>query len=143
MENQSLIKKIINFAEIINDKYPCLVAYLFGSIATNHQNNMSDIDIALMFKESYSDEQKLFIRGELMDLGQGFLNMPVDIVCLDSASVFLKFEIIKNGILLIDNENRASIESLILREYFDFKYYSDIYDEAIIKSIKNNTYIGG
>ncbi|MHC1681721.1 MAG: nucleotidyltransferase family protein [Clostridiaceae bacterium] len=141
MDNLVLIEKTRTFIEKVNKKYPIKLAYLFGSVAKNQNNKMSDIDIALIFSEKNDPLKTSFIQGELIDLGSSFFNMPVDILCLDKASIFLKYQVIKDGVLLADCDERASFESLILREYFDFKYYSDIYDQAIIESIKNKTYL--
>ena len=35
-----------------------------------------------------------------------------------------------------DSRKRAEFESLALREYFDFRYYSKIYNKAMIEAIK-------
>ncbi len=54
----------------------------------------------------------------------------------DSASLLLKYEVIKTGIPLKESKKRAAFESLALREYFDFRYYAEIYNEAMIESIQ-------
>lgn len=38
---------------------------------------------------------------------------------------------------------RVDFEVSVLREYLDFKYYSDIYNEAIVNSIRKNDFFGG
>lgn len=143
MENSKIIAKAQKYLEDISIKYPIELAYVFGSVSVNQNNAMSDIDIGVKFKNKYTDLEDALIRGEIIDKGEAVLKMPVDVVSLDKASVFLKYQIVKDGKVLIDSENRATIESLILREYFDFKYYSDIFDEALIKSLKEETYSGG
>ncbi|ARC86738.1 nucleotidyltransferase domain protein [Clostridium argentinense CDC 2741] len=137
------IENIKKFIYIINDKYSIDLAYLFGSVARNQYNKDSDIDIAIKFKNKYSKMDEIFIRGEIIDIGKAYFKRNVDIVSLDNAPIALKYEIIKDGILLIDCYERVSIESLIIREYFDFKYFSDIYDKEIIKRLKDGTYFGG
>ena len=137
-----LLNKIKCFIEDINKKYTIELAYLFGSIAKGEANNMSDIDIAIKFMNEYSSLEDIFIRGEIIDLGQGIFHMPMDVVNLDNASVFLKHEIVKHGIVLKDCYERATFESLVFREYFDFKYYSDTYDKNVVARLKNKTYFG-
>jgi len=137
------IENIKKFIYKINDKYSIDLAYLFGSVARNQYNKESDIDIAIKFKNKYSKMDEIFIRGEIIDIGKAYFERNVDIVSLDNAPISLKYEIIKDGILLIDCYERVSIESLIIREYFDFKYFSDIYDKEIIKRLKDGTYFGG
>jgi len=137
------IENIKKFIYKINDKYSIDLAYLFGSVARNQYNKESDIDIAIKFKNKYSKMDEIFIRGEIIDIGKAYFKRNVDIVSLDNAPIALKYEIIKDGILLIDCYERVSIESLIIRVYFDFKYFSDIYDKEIIKRLKDGTYFGG
>lgn len=137
------IENIKKFIYKINDKYSIDLAYLFGSVARNQYNKESDIDIAIKFKNKYSKMDEIFIRGEIIDIGKAYFKRNVDIVSLDNAPIALKYEIIKDGILLIDCYERVSIESLIIREYFDFKYFSDIYDKEIVKRLKDGTYFAG
>ena len=138
-----LLKKVIKFIEDIDKKYPIEFAYIFGSIVSNENNNMSDIDIAIKFKYDYTCLKDALIRGEIIDLGQSIFNMPLDVLNLAKASIFLKHQVVKYGIVLVDCDERSDFESLVFREYFDFKYYSDIYDEAMLKNIKANTFFGG
>lgn len=137
------IEDIKKFIYKINDKYSIDLAYLFGSVARNQHNKDSDIDIAIKFKNKYSKIDEMFIRGEIIDIGKAYFKRNVDIISLDNAPIALKYEIIKDGIIIIDCYERVSIESLIIREYFDFKYFSDMYDEEIIKRLKDGTYFGG
>ena len=43
--------------------------------------------------------------------------------------MFLKYKIIQEGIVIKDSRERIAFESIVLREYFDFKYYSDYYNK--------------
>jgi len=143
MRKDELLNKIILFVQDINKKYPLELSYLFGSIAKGEDNNMSDIDIAIKFKNTYTSLNDALIRGEIIDLGQAIFNMQMDIVNLDRASIFLKHQVVKYGIVIMDYPDRASFESLVFREYFDFQYYSDIYDDNIAQRLKNKTYFAG
>ena len=86
-------------------------------------NNMSDIDIAVKFKSNYTILQYVLIRGEIIDLGQAIFNKPMDIVNLDKSSIFLKHQVVRHEIVLKDCYDRVTFESLVFKEYFDFKYY--------------------
>jgi len=143
MRKDELLNKIILFVQDINKKYPLELSYLFGSIAKGEDNNMSDIDIAIKFENTYMSLNDALIRGEIIDLGQAIFNMQMDIVNLDRASIFLKHQVVKYGIVIMDYPDRASFESLVFREYFDFQYYSDIYDDNIAQRLKNKTYFAG
>lgn len=143
MIEEELLNKIKYFIEDISGKYPIELAYLFGSKANGEENNMSDIDIAIKLKDKYTGLEDALIRGEIMDLGQAIFNIPMDVVSLNMASIFLKYQVVKCGIVLKDSYDRSTFESLVFREYFDFKYYSDSYDDSIVGSIKRKTYFRG
>lgn len=145
MIKQEFIYQCKNFIEKIDAKYPIKLAYLFGSRATGTENLMSDVDIAIIFKNSYSNMDRVMARGDIIEEGKAFFKLNVDVISLDNASITLKHEVIKNGIIIKDTTDaaRAEFESITLREYFDFKYYSDIYNESMIKNIKSGKYFGG
>lgn len=115
-------------------------AYIFGSYARGEQNDNSDIDIAIMPSLIDNDMMtELFIRGNLIEIGKVIFKKDVDIVFLNIDSIFLKYEVINDGIVIKDSDDRVSFESLVLRQYFDFKYYSDFYNNEILSFIKNRS----
>lgn len=113
-------------------------AYIFGSYARGEQKENSDIDIAIMPQKSYEAIEEVFIRGSLIEIGKEVFKKNVDVVFLNTDSIFLKYEIIRDGIIIKDSIDRISYESLVMREYLDFKYYSDYYNEVVLNSMKAN-----
>lgn len=97
-------------------------AYLFGSVAREEQNSLSDIDIAVYICEGCDPaEAKLDIVGKLMDrLGR----RRFDLVILNTAPLPLAARVIRCRKVLADRDqfSRHRYESLILREYFDFSF---------------------
>lgn len=142
MTANEFIEKLKKFISEIDVNHPIELAYLFGSFARGTQNDESDIDLAVLFKNKHSDIEEITIRGELSDRGEFILGRKVDIVSLEKAPLLLKYEIVKDGVVLKDSSERGNFESLVLREYFDFKYYSEIYNKAVIESIKSKDYFG-
>ncbi|MEA4825341.1 MAG: nucleotidyltransferase domain-containing protein [Clostridium sp.] len=140
MLSKEIEYQAIKFIEKINENYKIKFAYLFGSRARGDFHKESDIDLALYFEENYNGVKEVFIKGNIIEEGKKYFGIPVDIVYLNKAPLILKHEIVKEGIVLKDSYDRADFESLVLREYFDFKYYSDQYDRAIIESIKKEEY---
>lgn len=138
-----IINKAKVFISTINSKYNIKFAYIFGSQATGEASENSDVDIALYFGKSYEAMEEAFIRGDIIEEGKAFFRKDVDVVSLNNASLLLKYEIIHDGIVIKDDDERTNFESLALREYFDFKYYSDIYDNAVIEKIKQGEVFGG
>ncbi len=140
---KNIISEVNEFLNKINKEYEIKFAYLFGSQSRGDATENSDIDIAVYFKKDYENLEEALIRGNIIEYGKEFFKKDVDVVSLNNASLLLKYQVIKDGIVILDDEERGEFESLSLRMYFDFKYYSDIYDDAMIKSIKNGEYFGG
>lgn len=140
MIDKEFEKMLLRFINKINIEYKIKFAYLFGSRARGEEKNTSDIDLGICFNENYSEIEETFIRGNIIEEGRAFFGIPVDIVSLNKASLSLKYEIVKDGVVLKDSDERSFFESIVLREYFDFKYYADIYNQAIVDSIKKGTY---
>lgn len=138
-----IIHKAKCFVEEINKKYKIKFAYIFGSQANGKAVENSDIDIAIYFEEKTSPMEDVFIRGDIIEEGKAFFKKDVDIISLENASPLLKYEVIHDGIVIKDNDEIGDFESLALREYFDFKYYSDIYDNEMIEKIKKGEFFGG
>lgn len=63
-----------------------------------------------------------------MEEGKIVFKRDVDIVNLKNVNIFLKYSIIKDGIILKDYEERSLFEVSVFREYFDFSYYLEIYN---------------
>lgn len=100
-------------------------AYLFGSIAKGTAGEKSDWDIAIFFKK---DPQRLpqwttfYLASEISkEIGK-----EVQITSLNNldSPVFL-FQIINDGILLVDNntERRILFEAQVLSKYHDWHYF--------------------
>lgn len=140
---EHIIGKAKHFIEKINKKYNIKFAYIFGSQANGRALESSDIDIAVYFAEEISLVEEAYIRGDIIEEGKAFFKKDVDIVSLNNAPLLLKYEIIYNGIVIKAHDEIGDFESLALREYFDFKYYSDIYDNVMIEKIKKGEFFRG
>jgi uncharacterized protein len=140
---KDLKNKLSTFLNEVNKVYEIKFAYVFGSQARGEARENSDIDIAIFFINNYSKLEEALVRGNIIEDGKQIFAKDIDIVSLNSCSLLIKHEVIHDGIVIVDSEDRAEFESLSLREYFDFKYYADIYDNKIIESIKDGNYFGG
>ena len=102
-----------------------LFAYLFGGLAKEKPQPLSDVDIAVYLKQGESIiECKLAILGKLMDILQ---TDEIDLVVLNIASLPLVMNILKNKKVIVDREpfTRHLFESLEMRKYFDFSIKED------------------
>ena len=109
-------------------------SYLFGSVARQTAGPLSDIDIAV-----YVDARvNIFKRRlTLMEaLAKKIGSERFDLVVLNVAPVVLKYEVIKNGIVLKeDRPRRVVFESRVLREYLDSAHMRAIQYQYLKESL--------
>ena len=117
-----------------------LCVYLFGSFAAGKENKMSDVDLGVIFdekiiKEDFGDKVLDYI-ADLSELSK----REVDVVALNSAFPFLKFQILKSGQRIYEREGREDhcFEVKAINEYFDYLPYRQRMEKAIINKIRNS-----
>ncbi|WP_421716471.1 type VII toxin-antitoxin system MntA family adenylyltransferase antitoxin [Arcobacter arenosus] len=116
-------KKLI---EYLKNKSDVKFGYLFGSYAHNKYTDNSDLDIAL-FLENYSLDTQLEISFELSKI----LKLEVDLVILNHIkNIYLLEDILNNGILIKDNEQRIDFELIKEHDILDFKAFRKLIDAA-------------
>ncbi len=122
--NEKSLLEALNASLLLNDNV--IFAYLFGSFAKGEQTSSSDVDIALYLKDSSLDNQ-LQIIYELSKL----LKRDVDLVVLNSVkNIYLLEDILKNSIVLKDDEKRVDFELLKEHEILDYKAFKRYIDAA-------------
>jgi hypothetical protein len=111
--------------ETLQNRPSVIFAYLFGSKVKGYANDKSDWDIAVYFAEPIEKvgEWPAFeLEAELSRA----LGATVQVIVLNNspAPVF-GFEIIKDGVLLIDRDEnlRMDFENRTLRHYHDWQYF--------------------
>ena len=103
-------------------------AYLFGSLAKGTQNRLSDVDVAVFLDPEFlarphpehSYGYKAHLITELMSqLGTN----EIDVVILNHASPFLRFQVLRDGIVICETnrEERIRFQAQALSRYFDLK----------------------
>ena len=118
-DQQKIIKVAKDFLEEENGGLFC---YLFGSLACQNHTSKSDVDLAI-----YLDEKKCsdFFKKRLDLIAQlsKELGKEADVVILNTAPIFLRYVILKEGKLILEQneEQRFEFELKTMREYFDFK----------------------
>jgi len=111
-------------------------AYLFGSCSTGKQGPLSDLDIAVFLDDEVDffscrlilmEELSFELRGE----------RSIDLVVLNEASTVLRYEIIRDGIVLKeDRERRVEFETHVLREYLDTEPLRAVHRAALKQSFR-------
>lgn len=109
-------------------------AYLFGSKASGKSGKLSDVDIAVFLNENLNKEERVNIQlkllSEIIDL---LKTDEIDLVVMNDISLLLRYNIIRYGKILKDNEKRIKTEAKILSEYLDMKYYIDRHTKYALK----------
>ena len=115
-----------------------LCVYLFGSTAKGKENRFSDVDIAILFDSNVPEGQYTQKCLTIMNNVSRVLNRDVDVVVLNRASSFLKFQIIKNGLRIYERLGRTKrhFEAKAIMEYFDFLPIRRKLEIALINNIK-------
>ena len=118
-------KEMEDIIAILDQQPSVLFAYLFGSKAKGNANKRSDWDIAVYFegpKKKGEDWPVFNLEAVLSRAVKG----EVQVMSLnDSLPPLLAFEIVKDGIILIDRDPdfRLDFENRMLRRYHDWQYF--------------------
>jgi predicted nucleotidyltransferase len=111
--------------EVLHKKSDIVFAYLFGSNVKGYANEKSDWDIAVYFKKNLKRDghwPEFILEAELSRT----IGASVQVIVLNkSLPPVFGFEIIKDGILLLDRKPnvRMDFENRILRHYHDWQYF--------------------
>lgn len=103
------------------------VVYIFGSVAQDKTDALSDIDIAVILNRERIQD-KLYPYGYkaylLTDLMKLLKTNKVDLVILNEAPTLLKHRILYFGKLIYSNNEKRRIQFQIetINKYNDFKY---------------------
>lgn len=115
-----------------------VAAYLFGSFAKGTPTPSSDIDLAFLLdkKTAGADSTELSSRYSV-DLSEK-LGREVDVIILNEAPPFLKFQVLRYGQPLFERDVKRSRRFMAasLIEYFDFEPLKRSMEERIIQRLK-------
>jgi len=120
------MKKEMNSLIKILRRHPSVAfAYLFGSKVKGHANQKSDWDIAVYFSELIEKNEHWPAFDLEAELSRAIGGLAQVLVLDTSLTPVLGFEILKDGILLLDREEnlRMDFENRILRHYHDWQYF--------------------
>ncbi len=118
-------------------------ALIFGSIASGRDTPLSDIDIAVYFKEG---------RG-ILELGERQIDIicavmrickinRVDVVVLNLANPFLRFQVIKYGRLIYAKDKKVvyKFKAASLGRYQDIKPMYELYNRVVEINLRRGMY---
>ncbi|OGW73018.1 MAG: hypothetical protein A3J72_08415, partial [Nitrospirae bacterium RIFCSPHIGHO2_02_FULL_40_19] len=116
-----------NSIRIALEKRPEIVfAYIHGSFAKGE--DFKDIDVAVYLKDVPPSplQYELTLEAEQM---ASIVRYPVDVRILNTSPLSFKYNVIKEGVLLLvrDDDLRADFQEATLAGYFDFAPYRKMY----------------
>jgi predicted nucleotidyltransferase len=118
-------QKIKPIIELLNKQPHITFAYLFGSKAKGYANERSDWDIAVYFNKSIKQNGR-WPEFELEAEISRVIEATVQVTVLNAPlSPVFGFEIIKDGVILLDRDPKLRIdfENRMLRHCHDWQYF--------------------
>jgi len=118
-------------------QYNLALVILFGSHSREESTPMSDTDIAVLIDTNARDISYKLELAMLLDFQKVVNNGEVDLVLLNKATPFLKYQVAMEGELLFEKQNDLYVEFMTkaMKEYEDVrhfeKYYNEILDEFL------------
>jgi predicted nucleotidyltransferase len=122
-------------AEFLSTQKHVKLAYLFGSVAEGKEGKRSDVDLAVFLDDSLSKPEEFNLQLKLISELTSILKTDrIDLNVINNAPLLLRYNILKHGkILKGDKETKIKVESGILSDYLDMKYYIDRHTNLAIK----------
>lgn len=117
--------------EVLRKDPKIQAAVLFGSEATGHANEESDIDVAVLYKKK-PDILEVFEFKQHLSYEMG---RDVDLVALNDASPILAMQVLKNGkpLFVLDKRAYDEYEIRLITDYADLKMLLKPFEENILK----------
>lgn len=119
---------ILKTKDILEKDGNVVFAVLFGSAASGKMRRDSDIDIGIFFKRPPTGLKLL----SLMNAFSNTAGKDVHVVVLNSASAFLRHQVMKNRVVLAKKDDAAytRFREKTISDYQEYKYISgmDVYD---------------
>lgn len=116
-------------------------AYLFGSLAVDATGPLSDVDLAIRLDGRVDPFTTRLILSEA--LAKELKSECFDLVVLNNAPLVLKYEIVKNGVVLKeDRPRRIMFETAVLQEYLDTGYLRSVHYQSMREQIREGRYFG-
>ncbi len=139
-DRQQILDKL---KPVIASKAEIKFAYLFGSVATGSAGRLSDIDIAVYLDTTCQlPEAGYGYKSELISELSALMSTSVDVVILNTAKTLMRYQVIKNGILIYSRSNaerRAFLERTI-RDYLDLKPLLKVQREYLRKRLLTGSF---
>lgn len=107
------------------------LVFLFGSTATGHAHEGSDVDIGVSFKTRPRIDRIMDLRDRLISL----LKRDVDLVDLNRASPILKMQVLRSGTLVFAADKKQLSQFFVdtVNQYDDLKRIRKPCEESLLR----------
>lgn len=132
--------------DVLGAREEIIFAYLFGSVAKGINNKLSDVDVAVYVNKNAMPVSGSFgYKSELLAETENVLNQKVDIVILNEIPLFLAYNILKNGQLILCHNisERVNFHFRVMRDYLDFQPFISVQNKYLKERLKNGSFGGG
>jgi len=136
MEHTADIADVVR--EAVAGRADLAAIYLFGSVAEGTAHALSDVDVAVLFRDGLPDEAMFARTIEIGTLLEGALRRQVDVVALNRASSVLCFQVLRHGQLL-DEPDPAARGIFVMRalgRYYDMKPYLAYHQACLLTRLR-------
>lgn len=126
---------------LVAEQYKLKLIVLFGSHARNETTKSSDIDIAVLAQDVSSLNNAKSQLSLIFDLQYVMKDEgDIDLVILNSASPFLKYQVAMEGIPLYEQSEDLFLEYAIqaMKEYEDVRHFDKYYQEIVQDFLKEH-----
>ncbi|EKD27812.1 MAG: hypothetical protein ACD_79C00561G0002 [uncultured bacterium] len=112
--------------------------YLFGSKNTKDFNEKSDYDLAIFVKSKQAIDYRSVLK-QVLNIFKYPEKLHLSIVDLENTSPIFLYQVIKNSTLIYEYKNNyyVTLESMIMRLYFDDQYRNNIYFKFLKQKYAN------
>ena len=120
---------------------PVILLYLHGSHARGTQAPLSDIDLAVLLEPECGRDYR--VHGDLlMALQEACGRDDIDLVIFNTAGPIIRDRVIRHGRLVYarSEAQRVAFEADALKRAMDFSYYSQVYDDALFRQLKEGRF---
>jgi predicted nucleotidyltransferase len=100
-----------------------VAAWLFGSTVSRGFERAGDVDVAVQLDASVPRDKYLDYRLEMMGVLEPALRKPVDFIVFNEAPVFLRFEIVRGGVVILNRDPMlvVDLKARAMIEWWDWK----------------------
>jgi predicted nucleotidyltransferase len=129
--------RFARLVEHFGDDRRVVALYLFGSYAHGAEGPLSDVDIAVLLHAPGEDDGGRLGLDLLGEVNRLLGTDEVSFVVLNEAPLTLRYEVVRTGKVLVDNDRSARLRFETHTEdlYLDFKPFLEAYDEALLRQL--------